>query len=112
MRAPFPCRPLLLACVLFAIPSSALASWPRQPLGYSPIAPSSGEQVLAQVVSDGAGGAYFVFTDKRSGNEDLYIQRMTATGQIAPGWPATGLPLGHASTRKLHPPMVSDVAGC
>src|SRR5204862_6489363 len=90
MRAPFRPRHLLLACLLLSIPSYA-AAWPHDTIGYIPIAPSTGDQVLAQMVSDGAGGSYFVFTDRRSGNEDLYLQRVTATGLIAGGWPAAGL---------------------
>jgi len=45
------------------------------------------------VCPDGAGGAFVAWRDARNGNADVYIQRVTASGAIAPGWPATGLPV-------------------
>jgi len=98
-----------LACLL--VPSTASAGWIHDTFGYSPIAPSSGDQVLAQMVSDGIDGAYFVFTDKRTGTEELYLQRLTSTGQIAGGWPASGFQVSSNVSKKLQPQMVSDGAG-
>jgi hypothetical protein len=111
MRAPFRPLHLLLAFFLLALPSTVLAAWGHDPQNFAPIAPSSGDQVLAQALTDGAGGAFFVFTDKRGGTEDLYLQRVNSAGQIPGGWPAAGLQVSPVSSRKLAPQMVSDGSG-
>src|SRR5258706_16300624 len=46
---------------------------------------------VPQVVSDGAGGAFVAWRDIHN-SDDVYMQRVTASGMIAPGWPAAGLP--------------------
>src|SRR5262245_42453163 len=46
------------------------------------------------ITSDGEGGAYVIWTEARNyatSGEDLYMQRITASGDIAPGWPADGV---------------------
>ena len=75
MRAPFRPRHLLLACVLLlaVLAHPALAAWAHDPLANVPIAPSTGDQALIQMISDGSGGAFLAFTDKRGGTEDLYL---------------------------------------
>ena len=49
----------------------------------------------ALIASDGAGGAFVVWTDARNSptgtNDDIFLQRVTATGAIAPGWLGDGL---------------------
>lgn len=116
MRTPRLARPLVLASLLFllapaALPTAALAAWSHDPLAYTPIAPSSGDQVMAQMLPDGAGGAFALFTDKRSGNEDIYLQRTNSAGQTASGWPSTGFQVCSVVSRKLEPQMVSDNSG-
>lgn len=113
MHAPFR-SPVLLGCLLsltVTIPRASDAAWSHDPYGYAPIAPSTGNQVLAQVLSDGAGGAFFLFTDMRNGTEDVYLQRLAATGSVAGGWPSTGLRVAAVSGRKLEPQIVGDGSG-
>ncbi|MGH2668885.1 MAG: hypothetical protein ACRDH5_07175, partial [bacterium] len=46
------------------------------------------------VTADGAGGVYVAWTDIRNQlDSDAYLQRITAAGQVSPGWPAEGLSL-------------------
>ena len=117
MRARSILRPLaflLLVAPLAFAPRQATATlspWPHDPTNYTPIAPSPSDQSLAQMLPDGAGGAYFLFTDKRSGTEDVYLQRVTALGTVAPGWVTSGVPVALFSSRKLEPQMVSDGTG-
>jgi hypothetical protein len=113
MRAPFRPRHLLLASLLLfvALPSTVLAAWPSDPSTNFSIAPSSSDQLLAQILPDGTGGAYFLFTDKRSGTEDVFLQRVTAAGALAGGWPSSGLQVAAFPSRQLEPQMVSDGAG-
>jgi hypothetical protein len=44
--------------------------------------------------SDGGGGTFIAWTDLRGGaTSDVYIQHLTASGVIYPGWPADGVPV-------------------
>ncbi len=42
------------------------------------------------VVSDGGGGAFVMWSDRRTGTPALYQSRLTSIGTLAAGWPATG----------------------
>jgi len=55
------------------------------------ICAASGEKPRASLISDGSGGAIFTWEDRRSGEHDIYAQRVTASGQIAPGWSQDGI---------------------
>lgn len=59
--------------------------------------PTNGKQVatgpfgiLADLVPDGFGGAYFIYELNGDGL-DLYAQHLAASGDPAPGWPSSGL---------------------
>ena len=48
------------------------------------------------VIADGQGGAFVAWRDARNRpvtDDDVYLQRITAFGLIAPGWPSEGLPV-------------------
>ncbi len=81
----------LAAAMLAAIP--ATAQW--NPSGVSVCGPTCvGYDPI--VIPDGAGGIYVAWTDSRSysvTDDDAYLQRITAAGTIAPGWPDGGLPV-------------------
>lgn len=89
----------------------ASAAWPHDPNVNVPIAPFSAYQGVSSAVSDGAGGAIIVWVDQRSGNYDVYAQRLTASGTVAPGWPAGGLAVCTATGNQYGPQAVSDGAG-
>lgn len=73
-------------------PSLASAQWPPDGAPVCVLTPAM--QRIGEIVSDGAGGAYVSFIDGRNGEDwDVYVQRITASGAIAPGWPATGVPV-------------------
>ena len=50
-------------------------------------------QTNPKPVADGDGGVIIIWTDKRNGYYDIYAQRLTSTGEIAPGWLAQGNPV-------------------
>jgi hypothetical protein len=50
-----------------------------------------------QTLPDGYGGAYVLWSDSRNGNLDVFLQRLTGTGQISSGWPATGVVVSASS---------------
>src|SRR5215831_7119744 len=51
---------------------------------------------LPRIIGDGAGGAFVAWRDysnRAATDADLYLQRVTASGLIAPGWPPGGVPV-------------------
>ncbi len=80
---------LIARSVVFLGP--AVADWP--PMGR--VLCTSPNAYSLAVSSDGAGGAYVVWADDRVGDLelDIYASRVTASGEIAPGWPVDGLPV-------------------
>ncbi|TND10447.1 MAG: hypothetical protein FD123_89 [Bacteroidetes bacterium] len=50
---------------------------------------STGDQQHPVITSDGSGGAIIAWEDTRSGNRDIYAQRLNASG--APQWTANGI---------------------
>ena len=91
--------PALLLVVLASLASPARAEW--IPNG-NPVCTNGAHQSTPAIVSDGAGGTYVVWLDGRNSapvvypwaqETDVYIQRLTALGEPAPGWPVDGVPL-------------------
>src|SRR5262245_11107019 len=79
----------LVACSLTST-VGASSVWPPDGLRVCTACRARG----AFITSDAAGGAYIVWSDARnyaSSGEDIYMQRVTADGEIAPGWPADGV---------------------
>jgi hypothetical protein len=70
---------------------------------------ASGAQVSPTIVSDGAGGALIAWVDSRSGNSDIYAQRITAAGAIQ--WTADGAALCTAVGTQNITAIDSDGAG-
>ncbi len=70
--------------------------------------PSSG-QSLAAITSDGSGGAIITWIDSRSGFQDIYAQRINASGTVQ--WTADGIPVCAAADDQFAPVIVSDSAG-
>jgi FlgD Ig-like domain len=91
---------------------TARAAWPHNPYGGNvPLSTAASDQTSPIAVSDGAGGALVAWTDFRNGNWDIYAQRVTAAGAIAPGWPANGVSLCAAAGHQTAPVIASDGAG-
>ena len=63
----------------------------------------------AVMCTDGVGGVYVAATAENVGV--VYIQHLTATGQIAAGWSATGTPLVTGADDAFHPSICSDGRG-
>jgi hypothetical protein len=58
-----------------------------------PVCTARGEQDRHTLVSDDAAGAIFIWEDRRSGERDIFAQRLTGAGAIAPGWSRDGVGL-------------------
>lgn len=65
----------------------------------APICTAPGYQQAAQIVSDGAGGAFIAWEDYRNGDPlqgtggDIYAIRVDGSGNVLPGWLANGKPI-------------------
>lgn len=78
--------------LLTAAPPAA-AQW--VPTG-APLCPSGVAHLSTDhlVISDGRGGIFAAWQDSRnysSTGDDVYLQRLTGSGYVAPGWPTDGL---------------------
>jgi hypothetical protein len=61
------------------------------------------------IVSDGAGGAIIAWQDDRGGTNDIYAQRVNASGTAL--WMADGQVISSAAGEQTLPHIVSDAAG-
>ncbi len=65
------------------------------------------------VTSDGAGGAFVAWCDRRSGSMAPYATRVTSAGVIAPGWPDSGRKVWQVVREGSGPVVAADgVGGC
>jgi hypothetical protein len=67
------------------------------------------DQVLQQMVSDGAGGVILGWWDFRSDNGDIYGQRIDSNG--SPRWTANGLAISAVFGCQYYPTAIYDGAG-
>lgn len=66
-------------------------------------------QTTPQMVSDGTGGMIVVWEDRRSGNAEIFAQRVNSLG--VPLWTADGVVVCDANGDQLLPSIISDGAG-
>ena len=87
---------------------STAPGWPAD--GRAVCAAGDGESLPA-ITRDGADGVFIAWQDRRSGSGDIYLERFTGSGALAPGWPADGLLVGGAPGNQGSPALVSDGVG-
>ncbi len=75
------------------INASGVVQWTVDGVAISTITGSS--QNSPTITSDGLGGAIITWTDTRSGNADIYAQRINASGVVQ--WTANGVAISTAS---------------
>lgn len=75
----------LLGILLAACPVAA--DWPAEGVPVCQTCSAS----YPLVAPDGYGGAFIAWHDSRNGNPEVYVQRVTSSGTIAPGWPPDGV---------------------
>jgi hypothetical protein len=71
-----------------------------------PLCAATGDQLYPAITLDGTGGAFVTWQDYRSGNYDIYAQRVDAWG--APQWTANGVALCAATQNQQTPAIASD----
>lgn len=57
---------------------------------------------------DGSGGLYIAWADARNGSQDIFLLRVTNTGVVESGWPATGLAVCGVAGDQLEPILLPD----
>ena len=67
------------------------------------------DQQFPAIVPDGAGGAFIAWQDGRSGNDDIYIQHLNASGSAR--WTANGVAVCAATGSQTGPRMIPDGGG-
>jgi len=72
-------------------------------------ATGNGDRWNFHTISDGAGGEIVTWYDDRSGNPDVYAQRVDASGVVK--WTTDGIPLCTATGAQYYPAASSDDAG-
>src|SRR5439155_7210682 len=73
-----------------------------------PATQAAGLQFVDAVLPDGDGGVYVAWGGHIP---DIYLQHLTANGQVAPGWPANGLPVCVLPSEQGGPRLASDGTG-
>ena len=85
------------------------AQWSTNPTVNNAISTAAGDQYYPTIVSDGSGGAIITWHDSRSGNNDIYAQRINASGVVQ--WTANGVAISTAADNQINPTIVSDGSG-
>jgi|GEM_PF-1647869 len=62
-----------------------------------------------RITSDGSGGAIITWQDRRSGNYDIYAQRIGASGRVQ--WAANSVEICSADNDQIRPAIISDGDG-
>ena len=77
----------------------------------NPIASFTGDQFQPQIAADGSGGVWLVWTDSRSGENDIYYTHLDPDGTPRSGFPVGGMPLCAAAGGQIEPQIVADGEG-
>ncbi len=91
------------------------SGWPATGI---PVCTAPGDQGGGGVIADGEGGAIVVWEDYRTWvdpgiphSRDVYAQKITAAGEVAPGWQLDGVPVSTSYTQRYEATIASDGAG-
>jgi predicted lipoprotein with Yx(FWY)xxD motif len=98
--------PCVLLCALIIAVPSVRAYWAQDGVA---LCTAAGDQSNPQIASDGAGGAIITWQDLRSGYNDIYAQRVNASGAVQ--WTVDGAAICTAMAYQYYPQITSDGAG-
>jgi predicted lipoprotein with Yx(FWY)xxD motif len=88
------------------ISSSGTPQWTADGVA---ICTAATDQQSPQITVDGSGGAVITWQDSRSGNLDIYAQRINSTG--TPQWTANGVAVCTAANQQYSPQIAADGSG-
>jgi hypothetical protein len=75
----------------------------------TPVCVAPFDQTPLTVIPDGSGGVIAAWADFRSGDQDIFAQKLNAAGD--PVWPEDGVPVCKVSGAQTGPKLLSDGAG-
>lgn len=83
---------------------------PNWPVNGAAVVTVPKAQVSPNLVGDGVGGIFVVWTDTRSGNpgSDIFATHVFGTGALDPAWPVGGLGVSTAPGTQAGPKIISD----
>ena len=93
----------VVVAVYALLTSPALADWP---VNGRAVCESAGDQIELAMVPDIYGGAIVTWSDNRSGNYDIYAQRLNAAG--VPQWNVDGVVVCGSTGDQRSPAIVTD----
>jgi len=96
-----------LIAAFLIVPGTALAQ--QWILNGIPVCTANNAQTTPAIASDGSGGSIIVWQDNRSGNYNIYAQRVNADGAVQ--WTTNGVVICTADSNQLQPQIVSDGSG-
>jgi predicted lipoprotein with Yx(FWY)xxD motif len=96
---------VVLCALIIAVPSV----WANSVQDGVALCAAAGDQQYPQITSDGAGGDIVTWQDGRSGNTDIYAQRVNASGAVQ--WTTDGVALCTATGTQRYPTITSDGGG-
>lgn len=104
--------PLVLGLASLAVPT-ARANWTSDPTIGLPVCTATGDQIQSDMLPDGNGGAWIVWSDLRIGSPeaDIYLHHVLAPGVVDPSLPVDGLVVCDAFSVQQQPFLAPDGAG-
>ena len=99
----------VIVLTVSTFPLTDAAGWSDDPTVNTPISTAAGYQRDPQICSDSLGGAFITWNDNRSGNYDIYAQRVDSEGNVQ--WTSDGVAICTASSDQRSPQIVSDGSG-
>lgn len=79
---------------------------PQWQINGAPVCLAQGDQYDYSIIGDGASGAFITWHDQRTGEWDIYAQKMNASGNAQ--WAKDGLPVCIEPSDQYNPNIVSD----
>ncbi|MEO8403260.1 MAG: T9SS type A sorting domain-containing protein [Chitinophagaceae bacterium] len=89
--------------------SEAFGQWSDDNSVNNQICTAGNEQVTPSITTDGHEGAIIVWKDRRSGDDDIYVQHIDSAGVTQ--WPTDGVLICNAVLPQSGPVLVSDGKG-
>lgn len=95
--------------LLLLINAEGYAQWNANPAINNAVCNFTSNQMNVQMTSDGAGGAICTWVDTRNGSQDIYAQRINASGVLQ--WNVDGIAICNAISDQYAPQLIPDGSG-
>jgi|JI10StandDraft_1071094.scaffolds.fasta_scaffold00349_24 hypothetical protein len=100
---------LLVVTTILLITVETYGQWATDAAVNNAVSTATANQFNQAVIPDGADGAIMVWQDTRSGNTNIYAQRINGLG--IPQWTANGVAICTAADEQTNPKIITDENG-